>query len=188
MKKEKNINIFFEKKKEMFNHENRIPPPISKIAFFSIPFFAMDSLVCYMYEHYRLSVLLALLTVTSVAYWKSPKKMDLIKIADMSVATLTIYNATFVDAYKYTDTYRHIYWISSTVSIASFFMNESWFLFSMLLLEDQMRLWDLDDSDKQTFLVWKARAQKMSVYIHLFFLHILPNVTCMYCIIKSKNI
>ena len=172
----------------MFNHENRIPPHISRIAFFSIPFFVADSLVCYMYEHYRLSALLALLTVTSVAYWKSPKKLDLIKIADMSVATVTIYNATFVDAYRYTDTYRHIYWISSTISITSFFLNEAWFLFSMLLIEDHLRLWVLDDSDKKTFLVWKARAQKMSVYIHLFFLHILPNVTCMVCIIKSKNI
>jgi hypothetical protein len=169
-----------------FNHENRIPPHISRIAFFSIPFFVMDSLVCYMYEHYQLSILLALLSVTSVAYWTSPKKMDLIKIADMSVATVTIYHSIFVDAYKYTDTYRHIYWISCTVSTASFFLNETWFMFSMILIEDQMRLWVLDESDKQTFLVWKARAQKMSVYIHMFFLHILPNITCMYCIINSN--
>jgi hypothetical protein len=139
-----------------------------------------------MYEYYRLSALLALLTVTSVAYWKSPKKMDLIKIADMSVATVTIYHATFVDAYRYTDLCRQIYWISNTATVAIFFCNETWFLFSMLLIEDQMRLWVLDDSDKKTFLLWKERAQKMSVYIHLFFLHILPNVTCMYCIINSK--
>jgi len=168
------------------SHENRIPSPISKTAFFSIPFFMMDSLVCLKYEYYRLSLLLALLSVTSIVYWNSPKKMDVIKLADMSVATVTIYHATFIDAYKFTDTYRQIYWISSTISITSFFLNEAWFLFSMLLIEDQMRLWNLDDSDKRTFLVWKTRAQKMSVYIHLFFLHILPNVTCMYCIINSR--
>lgn len=171
----------------MLNHENRIPPPISRIAFFSIPFFMVDSLVCYIYEYYRLSALLALLAVTSVAYWKSPKKMDVIKMADMSVGVVTIYHATFIDAYKYTDMYRHIYWISNTVSVTSFFLNETWFMFTMILIEDQMRLWVLDDTDKRTFLVWKARAQKMSVYIHLFFLHILPNVTCMYCIIHSKK-
>lgn len=170
------------------NHENRIPSHISRIAFFSIPFFIIDSLVCFKYEHYRLSVLLALLAVTSVAYWNSPKKWDVIKMADMSVATVTIYNATFVDAYRYTDTYRHIYWISSTISITSFFLNETWFLFSMLLLEDQIKLWYLEDSQKKRLLLWKERAQKMSVYIHLFFLHILPNVTCMICIINSKNI
>jgi hypothetical protein len=112
--------------------------------------------------------------------------MDVIKIADMTVATVTIFHATFIDAYKYTDMYRQIYWISSTVSITSFFLNETWFMFSMILIEDQMRLWVLDDGDKKTFLVWKTRAQKMSVYIHLFFLHILPNVTCMYCIINSN--
>ena len=172
----------------MFNHENRIPTHISRIAFFSIPFFVMDSLVCLKYEYYRLSALLALLAVTSVAYWKSPKKMDVIKMADMSVGVVTIYHATFIDAYKYTDMYRHIYWISSTISITSFFLNETWFMFTMILIEDQMRLWVLDDSDKRTFLVWKTRAQKMSVYIHLFFLHILPNVTCMYCIINSAHI
>ena len=171
----------------MFNHENRIPPPISRIAFYSIPFFMIDSLVCYIYEYYRLSALLALVSITSIAYWNSPKKMDVIKMADMSVAVVTIYHATFIDAYKYTDMYRHIYWISNTVSITSFFLNEAWFLFSMLLIEDQLRLWNLDDSDKRTFLVWKTRAQKMSVYIHLFFLHVLPNVTCMYCIINSKK-
>lgn len=172
----------------MFNHETRIPSRISRIAFFSIPFFIIDSLVCFKYEHYRLSVLLALLAVTSVAYWKSPKKWDVIKMADMSVATVTIYNATFVDAYRYTDTYRHIYWISSTVSITSFFLNESWFLFSMLLIEDQIKLWYLEDTQKKRLLLWKERAQKMSVYIHMFFLHILPNVTCMVCMINSKNI
>jgi hypothetical protein len=170
----------------MFNNENRIPCHISRTAFYSIPFFVMDSLVCYIYEYYRLSALLALLSVTSVAYWNSPKKMDVIKMADMSVATVIIYNATFVDAYRYTDTYRHIYWISSTVSITSFFLNEVWFMFTMLLIEDQMRLWVLYECDKKTFLVWKERAQKMSVYFHMFFLHVLPNVTCMYCIVKSK--
>jgi len=139
-----------------------------------------------MYAYYRLSLLLALLTVTSVGYWNSPKKLDFIKIADMSVGVVTIYHATFIDAYKFTDTYQQIYWISNTVSVTSFFLNEVWFIFSMLLIEDQMRLWVLDDSDKKTFLVWKERAQKMSVYIHLFFLHILPNVTCMYCIINSR--
>lgn len=172
----------------MFNHEIRIPSHISKIAFFSIPFFIMDSLVCFKYEYYRLSALLALVSITSVAYWNSPKKMDVIKIADMSVATVTIYHATFVDAYSFTEINRQIYWISNTVSITSFFCNEAWFLFSMMLIQDQIRLWNLDDSDKKTFLVWKERAQKMSVYIHLFFLHILPNVTCMYCIINSKTI
>ena len=172
----------------MFNYENRIPPHISRIAFFSIPFFIADSLVCLKYEYYRLSAILALLAVTSATYWNSPNKMDVIKIADISVATVSLYHSIFVDAYKYTDTYRYIYWISSTVSITSFFLNEAWFLSSMLLIEDQMRLWVLDDSDKRTFLVWKTRAQKMSVYIHLFFLHILPNVTCMYCIINSAYI
>lgn len=58
----------------MFNHENRIPPPISRIAFYSIPFFMIDSLVCYIYEYYRLSALLALVSITSIAYWNSPKK------------------------------------------------------------------------------------------------------------------
>jgi len=131
----------------MLNHENRIPCHISKIAYFSIPFFMMDSLVCYMYEYYQLSLLLALLTVTSLAYWKSPKKMDIIKMVDISVGTVTIYHATFVDAYKFTDTYRYIYWISNTASITSFFLNETWFMFSMVLIEDQMRLWVLDDVD-----------------------------------------
>lgn len=166
----------------MLNHENRIPPHISKIAFFSIPFFMMDSLVCYIYEYYRLSALLALLSMTSVAYWNSPKKMDVIKMVDISVGIVTIYHSTFVDAYKYTDIYRHIYWISNTVSITSFFLNETWFMFSMVLIEDQMRLYD----DKKTFLVWKTRAQKMSVYIHMFFLHILPNVMCIYCTVNSN--
>ena len=170
----------------MFNTENRIPPYISRPAFFSIPFFVADSLVCLKYGYYQLSLLLALLSVTSVAYWNSPKKMDVIKIMDMSLATVTIYHSIFIDAYKYTDTYRHIYWISCTVSTASFFLNETWFMFTMILIEDQMRLWVLDDSDKKTFLVWKSRAQIMSVYIHMFFLHILPNVTCMYCIVNSN--
>lgn len=172
----------------MCHYEIRIPSSISRTAFYSIPLFMMDSIVCFYYEYYRLSALLALLAVTSVAYWNSPKKLDVIKIADMSVATITIYHATFVDAYRYTDTYRHIYWISCTVSITSFFLNEAWFLFSMFLIEDQMRIWYLNDSDKKTFLQWKERAQKMSVYIHLFFLHVVPNVTCMVCIINSKII
>jgi len=170
----------------MFNHENRIPRHISKTAYFSIPFFVADSLVCYIYGYYRLSSLLALLAVTSVAYWNSPKKMDVIKMVDMSVGSLTIYHATFIDAYKFTDTYRQIYWISNTISVTSFFLNDTWFMFTMILIEDQMRLWVLDDCDKKTFLVWRERAQKMSVYIHMFFLHVLPNVTCMYCIINSN--
>ena len=119
------------------------------------------------------------------------------------VCALVIYTTSYIK-YKYTDTYRHIYWISSTISITSFFLNETWFMFTMLFIEDQIKkIWKLDEKNKwklneiemkmideiemKTILVWRERAQKMSVYFHMFFLHVLPNVTCIYCIINSST-
>jgi len=171
----------------MLNHENRMPPHISRMAFYSIPFFVVDSIVCYIYEYYRLSALLALLSVTSVAYWNSPKKMDLIKIADISVASLTIFTTTFVETYSFTPTNRYIFWFSSTIITTVFLSNEFWFTFSMIHLEDLIpKLRNLDE--KQMLVRWISRTQISSLYIHMFFLHVLPNVTCIYCIINSKRI
>ena len=169
----------------MLNHENRMPPHISRMAFYSIPFFIVDSIVCYIYEYYRLSALLSLLSVTSFAYWNSPKKMDLIKIADMSVAALTIFTTTFVETYSFTPTNRYIFCFSGTIITTVTLCNEFWFTFSMIHLEDIIqKIRKLDE--KQMLIRCTSRTQMASLYIHMFFLHVLPNVTCIYCIVTSK--
>jgi hypothetical protein len=83
-------------------------------------------------------------------------------------------------------------------------MNEFWFKQTMNLLKDFEKIENSGIQEKEkpkpriTFegerLVnidyrkiekGKENIQIASVYLHMFFLHILPNVVCIYCIINS---
>ena len=179
-----------------------IPSYISRRAFFSIPFFFLNSIVAYYYNYQRLTALMWFLTYTSVIYWNCPKKMDLIKVIDISMAITTFYTVIFLDSYYFTPRNQFIFWISSTVCITFEFMNEFWFQHTMNLLKDFEKLENPQIQEKEkpriTFegerLVnidyrkiekGKENVQIASVYLHMFFLHIFPNVVCMYCIINS---
>jgi len=166
--------------------ETIIPKHIARRTNYSIPFIFLTSMVAYRYNYIYLSFLLGFLTYTSLVFWKSPKKgYSLEKILDMSTATMTILTAIMFDSYHFTDNYRYFFWGIMAVCIIGFIVNDFWFHFQMQLLDD------LSTNPKKKYnpQIEKARekVQSIEVYIHMFFLHLVPSVACMYCIVHSPS-
>ena len=167
-----------------------LPPYISRKAFFSIPFFFINAIVAYNYKYERLAALLIFLTYTSFAYWNHAVKMNLIKAIDIMIACTTVYSSVFIDSYSFTETNRLFFWGSSMVSISVFIMNDYWYYYSIDLLNDLIKPNNKNATntimiDEKKINKWIEKIHYRSVFIHMFFLHVLPCVSCMYCIIYS---
>jgi hypothetical protein len=180
--------------------EQSIPKHIARRTYYSIPFIFLASIVAYRYNYQRLSALLFFLTYTSIAFWNSPKKGYYPeKILDMSTAVLTITTMITIESYFLLDIYRYLFWGITAVSITGYIINDFWFEFNIKQLDEfsqkqiskKKNVSFIDEPQNMTTIdirkIENARekVQTNRVYIHMVFLHVLPSVACIYCIIKS---
>ena len=166
--------------------ETIIPKHIARRTYYSIPFIFLTSIVAYRYHYRYLSFLLCFLTYTSLVFWNNPKKgYSLEKIIDMSTAAMTILTAIMFDSYHFTDNHRYFFWGIMAVCIVGFMVNDFWFHFQMQLLDD------LSTNQKTEYILkiekTREKVQSMEVYIHMFFLHLLPSLASIYCIVNSPS-
>jgi len=178
--------------------EQSISKHIARRAYYSIPFIFLASIVAYRYNYQRLSTLLVFLTYTSIAFWNSPKKGYYPeKILDMGTAALTITTMITIESYYLLDIYRYLFWGITAVSITGYMVNDFWFEFNMKQLDEFSRHKNsknknvsfIDETPNSFELrkieIARENVQSTRVYIHMFLLHILPSVACIYCIMNS---
>jgi hypothetical protein len=173
--------------------EQSIAKHIARRTYYSIPLFFVTSLVAYTYNYTRLTALLWFQTYTSFIFWYSPKKeLYLEKVIDMSMSLITIITTITIESYFFTDFYRYFFWIIVAISISGFLLNDHWFHFHINMLDEMTRKTPVkyvsfidEKIIKLDITFLKERVQTKRVYIHMFLLHILPNVVCIYCIVNS---
>ena len=130
-----------------------IPTHISRLAFYTIPLFGINSIVCLYYTYYRTSICLAILTYTSFVHWNIQKKKGIARDIDHICAFVTFANV-MIDSVRVCPQYRNILYVSGTISVTIFVINQNIF-----------------------FYRWN---NYITTFIHMIFLHILPNVSVMY--------
>jgi hypothetical protein len=162
----------------------RIPQHISQKAFYTSPFFLMSSYYVYVrMGHVLLALLLFCLFFTTVGHWNKVYYSSMIKIADMFFALSVIIVATFHDSYYLESYYRNTWIYSITTSICAFTINE-YVLYIRITpnLKSKIinRTWFIEYIEPHT--IEREQAYYLSTYVHMFFLHILPNITCVYCV------
>jgi hypothetical protein len=164
----------------------RIPQHISRNAFYTSPLFLMSSYCVYFkMGHILLALLLLSLFFTTVGHWNKVYYSSMIKIADMFFALSVIIVATFHDSYYLDSYYRNTWIYSITTSICAFTINE-YVLYIRITpnLKSKITIgnkcWAVEYIESHT--MERERAYYDSTFIHIFFLHILPNITCIYCV------
>jgi hypothetical protein len=170
--------------------EQSIEKHIARRTFYSIPLFFVTSLVAYRYNYQRLTALLWIQTYTSFIFWNSPKKgLYMEKMIDMFTASITIITTITIECYFFTDFCRYFFWIMVAISISGFVLNDHWFHFHINMLDEMTRKHTVkyvsfvdEKTIKLDIIYLKEMVQTKRVYIHMFLLHILPNIVCMYCI------
>lgn len=171
--------------------EIRVPQHISRNAFYTSPFFLMSSYYVYSkMGHILLSSLLFSCFFTTVGHWNKVYYSSTIKTIDILVAITILVVSTFHDSYYLDSYYRNTWIYSMTTSLCAFTVNEYILYFRItppLPYHKQKTkigfksiYWVVEYIEPNT--IEREYAYYVSTYVHMFFLHILPNLTCIYCV------
>lgn len=149
----------------------KIPFHISKYGLITAQLFLINSFVCYIYFYKILSYFLFVLYITTILHWKNLKKRSIIKYLDILVSLLTIIRITFFDSNNFILYHKTIWCIYMIFIFFIFIINEYLFyIFSNNIF---------DTNNKYPIIYF------INVFIHLFFLHVITNILCIYFIIKK---
>jgi len=148
-----------------------IPQDISRNGLYSALFVIANSVVAYTHEYYLLSVLLFMLYITTIIHWNKLYKKSIVKTVDIILAVSSIISVTFRDSRRFTPKYTTLWYTTITISAVVFVLNECLLYYRLSIPE--MRE--------------KKYVYETSVLIHILFLHIILNATCMLCIVGSTG-
>jgi len=147
-----------------------IPYEISNIAIqYSIPLIFISGLVSLIYKYKILALMQLTVYMTSILHWSHIEKYSMIRYLDMTAAIASFLYATYLATYVIPNI-KWVWYYSMGISIGVFTINE--FVFYI----------GIEYCDCFTYMAYQ------SVIIHMIFLHIMPTLTSMYCIIIGENL
>jgi hypothetical protein len=145
-----------------------IPQHISKYGLISGQLFLINSFVCKYHNYNTLSALLFVLYITTLLHWHKIKHKGLIRSLDIFFAIITISRITFYDSYHFILDHKLIWDLYTFSSIFIFLINEYFFYININnTINDAQRIYYIN------------------VIIHIISLHILPNLLCIFFILKT---
>lgn len=149
----------------------KIPYEISAIAVkYSIPFMYISAQILFIYRERVLAFLQFVVYTTSVIYWSNIDRNGIIRYIDMGCSFVLLLSMTYYIT-KLKKFYHYIWYYSIGSSICIFIMNEYAFLYGMEhYIDEKLR----------TYIAYQ------SIIIHIYFIHILPIFTGLFCMIMSK--
>lgn len=147
------------------------PQHISRQAFYTIPLFGITSLVAFLYDFQRISFVTFGVMLTSFAHWNLLKKNGIERNADRVFVILT-YTSFWLDAQRFCPEYLARWYPIMVFNSGVYIANQYVFY----------RIYE-STRDPKVLEINNYR----STYIHLFFIHILPNLAFIYGILTSGN-
>ena len=153
-----------------------IPFMYSRYGLITGQLFAINSVVCFAGNYTCLGALLAGLYVTTMLHWYDIKKSGIVRTLDILFAVATVSRITFWDSYHIVgdgggggDWAKQMFDLYCGTSCAVFLTNEYHFM-------------TVCDNDEPTPTQYAC-----NVSIHLLFLHIMPNVMCIWWVLHPNN-
>jgi len=155
-----------------------VPQHISKYGVYSarIRVFFIFHLL---YERYlSLTCLAFFLYITTVLNWHKVYRKGVAKNLDVGAVVCTILKISFHDSLSW-GLYRNVWIKSINLSCFAFFINE-------IVFNERIR-------NKESIMycpvntLSRERAYYTNVFVHILFLHFLPNLTVLYCVLMSKQ-
>jgi hypothetical protein len=178
----------------IFNHNNNeitIPQHISIWGVISAYTFIITSIVSYSKDLKFLSIHFLMLYLTTISHWIYPKKKGFIRNLDIfTVVTLKIhgtYESLFLDNH-----YKYLWFSTFLLSASMFFFNE-------FLYYHQITKYNKLNNNKiitiHFFSLIPTRpntkereyAYKRSTLTHIIFIHIIPQLSALYCILNNNR-
>ena len=147
------------------------PQHISHKAFYTIPLFGLTSMVCLIYDYKRISFLTFCLMLTSFSHWNLLKKEGLERNMDRMMSVI-VYSNFWIDAQTFCPEYRK-WWSFLTVFNTGVYIANQYIFYRVY--------------ESTTDIIIREKNDYGSTYIHMFFIHVLPNVSFIYGIMTSRS-
>jgi hypothetical protein len=168
-----------------------VPQHISKKALYSAQCLIILSGIAFIYEYYKLFVLLFLLYISSILHWSKVLYKGLVKTIDIILAFSTIITITFYDINRFCPVYQKVWYYTVTIISTAFITNEVLFYYQVLRYSNKIinrpckNYWyfSLEYTNPNTYQ--RELSYYRNTYTHMVFVHILPPVVSGYCGIKS---
>jgi len=168
-----------------------IPKNISRYGMITAHIYLLTSFVCTIKNFNTFKYLSLLLYISTILHWYKLKDNSFRKYFDMIIVTITLSYFTFIETKKLSHKYKILCYITSLTIILIYFINI--FIYKKQIVNESNDYMELEDykyfSLKYTKPNTKVRekACKINVFVHLLFLHLIPGIICILCIIKSCN-
>jgi hypothetical protein len=171
-----------------------IPQYISKNALYSACFCVFPNcIVTYIFGYERMCATFVLLYISTMLYWYKAKRNGIIRIFDMCLAYYTMYRVTFVERLRLHPVYQ-TYWMYVFYTIVIAFLCNDYVFYMQV-----KRGFSNDNNVYTEYTQWplkllnytqpntkeRENANYISMYIHIFFVHLLPTITFTSFIILS---
>ena len=173
----------------MTNTQQVIPTEISRYGIITAHIFLLTSYVSYLKGLTTFKYLAFLLYITTMLHWYELKDNSFIKYFDMFIVIITLYYFTFIETKKFSDKYRKLWYIVSFFIVIVYIININ--VYNKQIINESDDVMETEDYNyfhlKYTRPNTKSRdkACLINVLVHLIFLHIIPGIICITCIIKS---
>ena len=167
-----------------------IPKEISRYGIITAHIFLLTSYISYVKGYNTFKYLSFLLYISTMLHWYELKDNSFIKYFDMFIVIITLYHFTFIDIKKLKDKYKILWYITSLLIVIVYIVNIN--IYNKQIINESENVMDTEDYNyfhlKYTKPNTKVRdrACLINVLVHLVFLHIIPGIVCITCIIKSK--
>ena len=109
----------------------------------------------------------------------------------MIIVTITLSYFTFIETKKLSNKYKILWYITTLIIIIVYLINNN--KYKKQIVDENYDDVEIEDYNyfNSGYTIPNTKARKKAclynVLIHLIFLHILPGIVCILCIIKSDN-
>ena len=168
-----------------------IPPHLSKLCLITIHFMLLSAIVYYFLGYEMMALLLLILYVIGFIYWQKPYYNTIFKQIDFFVIMVMFcFASQYVANFK--DKYKKICVIAFLFLLVIGIINETLYRFKIVGLfgndkiepfSNDFSYFTLDYTYPNT--IEREKCCQFSVLVHCLFLHIMPNIVGLYCLIGN---
>lgn len=174
--------------------EVAIPFRISKYGLISAHIILANSVVSALHNYNSLSITSYCLYITTLLFWNNLTHSGMIRNIDIATGIVNVLSITYYDSLRFDAWYKELW--GSVMSLGSLIYLMNTFIFYCQTTPDTEEITNDDQRTKYSYFSTKyippntynrELAYYYATFVHIFALHVLPPVTCMYCIIYSDQ-
>ena len=166
-----------------------VPQNVTKWGILTSFLILAASFVAYKYKYYLLTGVSLCLFLTSIIHWHKMTAFGLIKILDVLFGALALGLVTFYYIDEFKPEYKKIWYYTVAIMVAIFVFNWVITYFQIMNQNPYIKCQQQYNYFSLEYTKPNTRPREMCYYyvtfIHLIFVHIIPTIVLMYCVIKS---